>query len=110
MMNLRVAAFGKLRALWVAYIGLGVTALLTLLGAGALIEMVYHLQLNSALGPQLKFAGVTLHAMSPESWFGAVLVMLTGLGLFELARRHYLRDWDHIQADIEDEIKRREAL
>lgn len=110
MMNLRVAAFGKLRGLWVAYIGLGVTALLTLLGAGALIEMVYHLQLNSALGPQLQFAGVTMHAMSPQSWFGAALVMVTGLGLFELARRHYLRDWDRIQADIEDEIKRREAL
>jgi branched-chain amino acid transport system permease protein len=110
MMNLRVAAFGKLRRLWVAYVGLGVTAGLTLLGAGALIEMIYHLQLNAALGPTLKFAGVSLNAMHIESWFGSAFVLVTGLGLFELARRQYLRDWNLIQSDIEVEIKRREAL
>jgi branched-chain amino acid transport system permease protein len=38
--------------------GLGlITALVALVGAGAMIEMVYHLQLNSALGGTLNFAG-----------------------------------------------------
>jgi branched-chain amino acid transport system permease protein len=110
MMNLRVASFGHLRRLWVAYVGLGVLALLALLGAGAWIEMVYHLQLNSALGPTLKFAGITLDALSVRSWFGAGFVLVTALGLFELARRQYRRDWDEIQVQIEQEIKRREAL
>ncbi|MFM2239872.1 MAG: hypothetical protein RJA69_1246 [Pseudomonadota bacterium] len=110
MMNLRVASFGHLRRLWVAYVGLGVLALMALLGAGAWIEMVYHLQLNSALGPTLKFAGITLDAMSLHSWFGAGFVLVTALGLFELARRQYRRDWDDIQVQIEQEIKRREAL
>ena len=110
MMNLRVASFGHLRRLWVAYVGLGVLALLALLGAGAWIEMVYHLQLNSALGPTLKFAGITLDALSVRSWFGAGFVLVTALGLFELARRQYRRDWDAIQVQIEQEIKRREAL
>ncbi len=36
--------------------------------------------------------------------------MLTGLGLFELCRRHYVHEWGTIQEDIEKEIKRREAL
>jgi branched-chain amino acid transport system permease protein len=36
--------------------------------------------------------------------------MLTGLGLFELTRRVFLRQWGEIQEDIEKEIKRREAL
>jgi branched-chain amino acid transport system permease protein len=35
--------------------------------------------------------------------------MLTGLGLFELARRQFARDWGEIQTDIEKEIKRRET-
>jgi branched-chain amino acid transport system permease protein len=39
-----------------------------------------------------------------------VFVLLTGLGLFELARRRYLRDWGETQEWIEREIKRREAL
>ena len=110
MMNLRLAAFGRLRQLWVAYVGLGITALLGLAGAAAMIEMIYHLQLNTSQGPELHFAGVVLDAQSSGSWFGAAFVMLTGLGLFELARRQYVHDWDETQAFIEKEIKRREAL
>ena len=54
MMNLRVAKFGKLRQIWTSYLGLGLTAIVMLAGAGAMIEMVYHLQLNSALGEEIK--------------------------------------------------------
>lgn len=108
MMNLRVASFGRLRELWVSYLALAVTALVVLIGAGALIEMIYHLQLSTAMGDSVNFLGATLHAREADSWFGGVFVMLTGLGLFELARRHFLRQWAEIQTDIEKEIKRRE--
>ena len=109
MMNLRVAAFGKLKQLWVSYLGLFVTAFVALIGAGAMIEMVYHLQLNSALGDNLKFMGIVLNAKGVDSWFGSAFVMLTGLGLFEAIRRHFLVEWGDIQIEIEKEIKRREA-
>ena len=109
MMNLRVAKFGKLRQIWTSYLGLGVTAIAILAGAGAMIEMVYHVQLNSALGDVVKFMGVPLNARSVDSWVGAIFVMLTGLGLFELARRQYVLEWGEIQVEIEKEIKRRET-
>jgi branched-chain amino acid transport system permease protein len=109
MMNLRVASFGKLRQIWVSYLGLLLTGLVMLMGAGAMIEMIYHLQLNAALGDTLKFMGVTLNAKGIDSWVGSALVMLTGLGLFEVTRRHYLHEWGLIQTDIEKEIKRRET-
>jgi len=109
MMNLRVAAFGKLKQIWVSYLGLFVTAFVALIGAGAMIEMVYHLQLNSALGDNLKFMGIVLNAKGVDSWFGSAFVMLTGLGLFEAIRRHFLIEWGEIQIEIEKEIKRREA-
>jgi branched-chain amino acid transport system permease protein len=110
MMNLRVAAFGRLRELWVSYIALAGTALVMLLGAAGMIEMIYHLQLNTTLGSELRFLGVPLDAHSANSWFGAGLVMLTGLGLFEITRRAFLREWGEIQEYIEKEIKRRESL
>jgi branched-chain amino acid transport system permease protein len=110
MMNLRVATFGFLRKLWVSYLALAVTALVALLGAATMIEMVYHLQLNAALGPEMTFIGMPLNAKGVNSWFGAGFVLLTGLGLFELCRRQFLREWGEIQQDIEKEIKRREAL
>jgi len=110
MMNLRVASFGRLRELWVSYLALAATALLALLGAAGMIEMVYHLKLNPALGPQLQFLGVTLDAHAVDSWFGCAFVLLTGLGLFELTRRHFVRQWGEIQAFIEKEMKRRETI
>jgi branched-chain amino acid transport system permease protein len=109
MMNLRVASFGKLKQVWVSYLGLFTTAFVALIGAGAMIEMVYHLQLNSALGDTLKFMGVTLNAKGLDSWVGSAFIMITGLGLFEAARRQFLIEWSDIQIDIEKEIKRREA-
>jgi branched-chain amino acid transport system permease protein len=109
MMNLRVAAFGRLRELWVSYLAFAVTGLVVLVGGGAMIEMVYHLQLNTAMGDELSFLGATLHTKQVSSWFGSAFVMLTGLGLFELSRRQFVVQWAEIQTDIEKEIKRRET-
>jgi branched-chain amino acid transport system permease protein len=109
MMNLRVAKFGKLRTLWVSYLALGGTALVAVLGAACMIEMIYHLQLNAALGAELKFLGATLNAKGLSSWFGAGFVFVTGVALFELCRRQFIRQWGQIQEFIEHEIKRGET-
>ncbi|WP_042422919.1 branched-chain amino acid ABC transporter permease [Comamonas granuli] len=110
MMNLRVAKYGKLRALLPSYLGLAGTGLVAMLGAACMVEMTYHLQLNAALGPEMTFLGATLNAKALASWFGSGFVLLTGLGLFELCRREYVRQWGRIQEEIEHEIKRGEAL
>jgi branched-chain amino acid transport system permease protein len=110
MMNLRVAAFGKLRPLMGAYVALFGTALVMLVGAGAMVEMVYHLQLHQALGDELTYLGATLNAKGVDSWFGAVFVLVTGIAMFEIARRHFVAEWGRTQEEIEREIKRREAM
>ncbi len=110
MMNLRLAAFGKLKDLWTSYLALFGTAFAILAGAGAMVEMLYHLQLNAALGPKLRFMGVQLDATSAESWILAGMVLATGVVLFEITRRAFGHDWGAIQQDVEKEIKRREAL
>jgi branched-chain amino acid transport system permease protein len=110
LMNLRVAAFGKLGRIWTSYLALGGAALAALTGAAAMIEMVYHRQLNEALGPELRFMGATLNSSGVDAWFGAAWLMVVGIGLFEVARRHYAQQWGEIQEEIEKEIKRREAL
>jgi len=109
MMNLRLAMFGRLRELWASYLGLGVTALVLLASMGALIEMVYHLQLGTAMGDEVPFLGMSLNTLDVDVWFGAVFVALTSFGLFELCRRYFSRQWAEIQTDIEKEIKRRET-
>jgi branched-chain amino acid transport system permease protein len=109
MMNVRVAAFGKLKPLLPWYLVLAVAALMILAGGGAMIEMVYHLQLNQALGPQMKFLGVPLDAHGVGSWAGAALLLLVGIVLFEFLRRRFSRLWNRTQEEIEDTIRRREA-
>ncbi|WP_431276584.1 branched-chain amino acid ABC transporter permease [Variovorax ureilyticus] len=108
MMNLRVAKFGKFKRFWGLYGGLVLTAIPVVIGAAAIIEMIYHIQLNSALGPELDFMRVTLDTSSFTSWFGAALILLVGLGLLETVRRRFVRVWGQAQEEIEAEIKRRE--
>jgi len=109
MMNLRVALFGKLRPLLGWYLALAGTGAVALGGAAAAIEMIYHLQMNKALGPQLEFMGATLDASKLQAWLGAALVLLVGAVLFELTRRRFVRQWGQVQGEIEQEIRRKEA-
>jgi len=109
MMNLRVAVFGKLNRLWRHYIPLAIAGLIALTGAAAMIEMVYHLQLNEALGPEMQFLHLTLDAKAIGSWLGALLVLVVGVALFEWLRRGFSREWNRIQEEIATEIARREA-
>ncbi len=105
MAQRRVAAFGLLRPLLACYLALVATAGTGLVGAGAMIEMAYHLQLNAALGPELTFLGVRLNAQALDSWFGAAGLLLVGGGLFELVRRPFVVQWRATQAEIEREIE-----
>lgn len=110
MMNMRVASFGKLKRLCLPYLTLALTAFATLMGAAAMIEMIYHQQLNAAVGPELKFMGLVLNTTQSTPWLAAGVVFLIGLALFELSRRQFQQQWSRIQDEIETEIKRRELL
>ena len=110
MMNVRVAAFGQLRKLLGSYAVLAVTGLLMLSGVGAMIEMIYHIQLSTTFGSELTFLGVNLDVESMGSWLGAGALALVGFGLFEWARRIFSVKWGVAQEHIEREIKRRESL
>jgi len=109
MMNVRVAAYGRLRELLGSYLGLLSTGLVMLLGFSALIEMGYHLQLNSAMGDTLSYLGITLNTREASSWLGVLAVAGVGLGLFEWARRGFAEKWARVQGGIEKIIKQRET-
>jgi branched-chain amino acid transport system permease protein len=110
MMNMRVAAFGMLRKLWTSYLALGGTVLAALMGISVMVEMVYHIKLNEALGPEMNYLGTTINTRGVDAWVGAVFLTLTGVALFELARRQFHHQWGQVQEDIEAEIHRRALL
>ena len=108
MMNMHMARFGKLKRLWTNYVALIVSGTVAVLGVAALVEMIYHIQLNSARGPMVDFAGLHLNTSSALNWISAATVMLVGLGLLEFARRRFAAKWGTAQEEIELELKRLE--
>jgi branched-chain amino acid transport system permease protein len=109
MMNLRVAKFGKLGGLIGSYAALALSGFAALAGLSAMIEMLYHLQLNQALGPSLKFMGLSLNAASTVTWLGAAAVMVLAALVFEFVRRGFAKKWGAVQEDIERQMKAQEA-
>jgi len=107
MMNLRVVAFGKMRRLWLSYLGLAATLSVWVVGAAAVIEMVYHLQLEAGSGDEVRFLGTVLNIQSANSWLASAAVFVVGFALFELVRRRFAREWGGIQEEIEQELHRR---
>ncbi|HET7795791.1 MAG TPA: branched-chain amino acid ABC transporter permease [Rhizobacter sp.] len=110
MMNLRVAAFGKLRRLLLSYIGLALTTAVWLAGISAVIEMVYHMQFEAGTGDEVRFLGRMLNVQDLNTWLAAFGVFVVGLGLFELVRRRFKYQWSGIQEEIQKEIHRRGSV
>jgi len=74
-----------------------------------MVEMLYHIKLNEALGPTMSFAHITLDTRSTNTWLGATLVLAVGLGLFELVRRRFVAQWSQIQEEIEAQLARQQG-
>lgn len=109
MMNVRVAAHKKLHRLWGWYALLTACAVVMLVGFGAMIEMVYHLQLDGGSGSTLRYLGFTLDARGTGSWLGAIAVTALGCGSFEFVRRRFALAWGQIQTEIEATMTFKEA-
>ncbi len=102
MAQLHLAREARWRALAPAYLGLAAAAAVALAGGGALVEMVYHRRLDDALGPDVRFLGVALDTSGPDAWVGALLLLATGGGLFELARRPFQAQWRRVRHGHEE--------
>jgi branched-chain amino acid transport system permease protein len=109
MTNVRVAKFGKLKQLLGGYLALALAFLIAMAGAAALVEMIYHLQLNASQGSELNMLGVTLNVMGPSSWLGAGALFLVGGTLFELTRRRFAVRWKAVQEAIEQQLHPEDA-
>jgi branched-chain amino acid transport system permease protein len=109
MMNVRVAAFGRLRPLLPLYAAMALAGMVVLTGTAALIEMIYHLQLQDTLGSTVPFAGLELDAHAVSSWAASVALMLGGAAVLEPLRRRFAQRWSQAQEAIEAEIRARES-
>lgn len=101
MMNVRMARAGRLGR-FAGFYGLLLLACAVLfLGASLLIEMTYHMQLNAAMGSQMKYLGVQLDAGRVMPWLVAAVVTVVGvLAVYQVGRRFALA-WGTALEEIE---------
>jgi branched-chain amino acid transport system permease protein len=104
--NLRVMKFGLMKRLRSHYAGLLITGAILSLAIIALIEIGYHLSLESAGGTTLKLFGFSVDAGASSTWIILVAVLVAASAAFEMARRHFAREWGLAQELIEAQIKR----
>jgi hypothetical protein len=60
-----------------------------MVGIAAIVEMIYHIQLNAALGPVVPFLGPAGHAGGRQLGRGRSSCCSPASGLFEVTRRRY---------------------
>ena len=108
MMNVRVAAHGKFGRVAPSLAAMLLAGVVTLAGAGALIEMIYNLQLGS-MSDDVHFFGITLHAKSVLYWGVSGLVFVAGALALEFARRRHAREWGQVNTEIEEAARRAEG-
>jgi branched-chain amino acid transport system permease protein len=85
--NLQVAKTGRLQRLLPAYGALLLAAMAALAGFVALVEMLYHLELEAVNDPVLKFLGLALDVKATPPWIAAAAVLAAGSALYALAWR-----------------------
>lgn len=105
LMNLRVMKFRKFGALLDPYFGVIVSGVALALGLALVVEMTYHLTLDIALGPQVRFFGFALDTQRPEAWVLAITLVGASFAAFDYTRRQFKAEWDRIQVEIEDWIR-----
>jgi branched-chain amino acid transport system permease protein len=73
------------------------------LGFSALVELVYHRQLDASMGPVLVFLGMGLDTSSAVHWTGLLVYLALGVLGFEWSRRRFALQWDAVHQSMEDE-------
>jgi len=109
MINLRVAKYGKFGRLWTPYLAVIVAGIPLFLGIAAMIEMIYHYQLDSANGTVAPLFGLAVDTATPTPWIVAVVLVAIGCVLMRHASRFFKRHWDAAQAEIQSAIERSHA-
>jgi branched-chain amino acid transport system permease protein len=83
--------------------------LVAMLGAVMVIEMLYHLTLESVNGSEMKLFGFMVDTAAPSGWIAAaVLLAIGGLGFWR-AKKAFNQVWGEVSTEIEDMIRRAQA-
>ncbi|WP_183283744.1 MULTISPECIES: branched-chain amino acid ABC transporter permease [Cupriavidus] len=100
LMQLPLAAKGKLRRMLPSYAKAGAAGVVLLVAMIVTVELVYKVQVDSANGTAMKLFGIGFDAATWMPWLAAAALWAVGLGAWRLAVRASRAQWDKVQAEI----------
>lgn len=105
----RVLRYRKFGHIWLQLGCVCAMTLVMLLGAIMIIELTYRLTLNGAGETTMSLFGFGIDAAEWSAWLMALLLIaIGGMGL-QLAKKPFIRRWDEVNAEIEEQARRRSA-
>ncbi|MBC7500793.1 MAG: branched-chain amino acid ABC transporter permease [Herminiimonas sp.] len=102
MLNLRLIKFKKFGRVFPSMLAVVVAGLVTFLGAVMMIEMLYHLTLESANGTTMKLFGTTVDTAATMPWIVAIGLFLVGAAAFMKTKVPFQNVWGDVNSEIED--------
>ncbi|NHZ91471.1 branched-chain amino acid ABC transporter permease [Massilia sp. CCM 8733] len=100
LMLLRVAGARKFGRIWKPLLGVGVCALVGLVGMVMGIEMLYHLTLDAANGSVMTRFGQAIDTKSAAPWLVAGAFLLAGIVGYRRFQPGYYAVWSDVNAEI----------
>ena len=105
--NLRVLKFRKFARLRDPYVGVLLSAAALAGGVILLIELVYHVTLDTGQGPVVRVIGIPFDTSRSGPWVLAAGATIGAAVAFEHYRRVFSASWAVVQTEIESLIARR---
>jgi branched-chain amino acid transport system permease protein len=109
MLTLRVVKYGRFHRVWRPMLACGGALLVALVGVVMVVEMLYHLTLESMNGTVTKLFGFTVDTAAAYGWIVAAVIFLIGALAFRHTKKRFQHAWGEVNIEIEDLIRRAQA-
>lgn len=109
MLNLRLAKFGRFNRVFPSLLAVCASALVAVSGAVIMVEMLYHLTLESANGTVMQLGGVAVDTLAPTGWLIGGGLLALGFAAFRFAKVPFRHAWGEANTEIEELIRKAQA-
>lgn len=109
MMNVRLMAYKRFRMVAPRLLTMVAATLIACVGLVMVVEMLYHLTLESANGTMMRLFGVEVDTAAAAAWLVALALIAIGALLFWRARPAFRLAWDRANLEIEELIRKEHA-
>lgn len=109
MMNLRLMVYKRFRMVAPRLLFMIAATLLACVGGVMVIEMLYHLTLESANGTVMRLFGAEVDTAAVTGWLIALVLVAVGALMFWRGRPAFRQAWDQANLEIEELIRKEHA-